>query len=39
MKIKTKIKTKLLKKIKLTNLIFFRFNNNWAELKKKILKL
>ena len=36
---KPKIKTKLLKKIKLTNLIFFRFNNNWAELKKKILKL
>ena len=36
---KPKIKTKLLKKIKLTNLIFFRFNNNWVELKKKILKL
>ncbi len=36
---KPKIKTKLIRKIKLKKITFFRFNSNWVELKKKISKL
>ena len=35
---KPRIKTRLIKKIKLLELIFFRFNNNWLDIRKKILK-
>ncbi len=35
---KPKIKTQLIKKIRQSNLLFFRFNNNWLDIKKKILK-
>ena len=35
---KPKIKTRLIKKINKLELIFFRFDNNWQEIKKKIFK-
>jgi hypothetical protein len=36
--LKPKIKTRLIKKINQLDLNFFRFSNNWLEIKKKILK-